>query len=119
MNSPYRHNTAASAARLIEAASEPYRLKARQGGVEFNVPEVPEIMLLADRLQLEVVLRNLLSNAFEAVTAADRPSVSPIALATIPSGPASTSRRKMLRRDSWPRAARRSAAFNVSIIQVL
>ena len=57
--------------RVIEAAAEPYRLKARQGGIQFIVSEVPDIVLLADRLQLEVVLRNLLSNAFEAVIAAD------------------------------------------------
>lgn len=56
---------------LIETAAEPYRLKARQNGVRFLVPEAPDITLLADRLQLEVVLRNLLSNAFEAVAAAD------------------------------------------------
>ena len=32
---------------------------------------MPEVLLLADRLQLEVVLRNLLTNAFDAVSQAD------------------------------------------------
>lgn len=56
---------------LIDSSAEPYRLKARQGGIQFIESEVPDIMLLADRLQLEVVLRNLFSNAFDAVAAAD------------------------------------------------
>jgi two-component system, LuxR family, sensor kinase FixL len=56
---------------IIVAAAERYKAKARQSGVTFLVMEVPEIMLLADRLQLEVVLRNLLSNAFDAVAVAD------------------------------------------------
>src|SRR5574338_381701 len=48
-----------------------------------------------------------------------RPSCSPMALATRPSGPASTNRRKMPRRVSWPRAARRSAAAMVSIFRII
>jgi len=56
---------------IIEAAAEHYKTKAQQTGIQFVVTEVPEIMLLADRLQLEVVLRNLLSNAFDAVAASD------------------------------------------------
>ena len=58
-------------AELVAAAAAHYQTKARQAGVRFCVAEVPELMLLADRLQLEVVLRNLLSNAFDAVAAAD------------------------------------------------
>ncbi len=56
---------------LVAAAAERYRLKAREAGVAFSVGDVPEIRLLADPLQLEVVLRNLLSNAFDAVLAPD------------------------------------------------
>ena len=56
---------------IIVAAAERYKARALQSGVTFLVMEVPEIMLLADRLQLEVVLRNLLSNAFDAVVVAD------------------------------------------------
>ena len=56
---------------LIAAAAAPYQSKARQGGVAFEVAEVPAVTLLADRLQLEVVLRNLLSNAFDAVAAVE------------------------------------------------
>ena len=58
-------------AELVAAAAAHYQTKARQAGVRFCVAEVPELMLLADRLQLEVVLRNLLSNAFDAVAATD------------------------------------------------
>lgn len=56
---------------LIESAAQSYRLKANNSGVRFLVPQAPDIVLLADRLQLEVVLRNLLSNAFEAVATVD------------------------------------------------
>ena len=58
-------------AELVAAAAAHYQARARQAGVRFCVAEVPELMLLADRLQLEVVLRNLLSNAFDAVAATD------------------------------------------------
>ena len=58
-------------AEIIAGAAAHYQAKARQCGVRFCVAEVPELMLLADRLQLEVVLRNLLSNAFDAVAATD------------------------------------------------
>ena len=56
---------------LIAAATAHYHSRARQGGVAFEVAEVPALTLLADRLQLEVVLRNLLSNAFDAVAAVE------------------------------------------------
>jgi two-component system, LuxR family, sensor kinase FixL len=56
---------------IIVAAAARYKARALQSGVTFLVMEVPEIMLLADRLQLEVVLRNRLSNAFDAVVVAD------------------------------------------------
>ena len=56
---------------IIEAAAEHYKTRAHQIEFQFLLAEVPEIMLLPDQLQLEVVLRNLLSNAFEAVAVAD------------------------------------------------
>lgn len=52
---------------LLDAALPPFAVKAQQGGVELTVDPLPPFALLADRRQLEVVLRNLLANAFEAV----------------------------------------------------
>ncbi|WP_136416349.1 ATP-binding protein [Herbaspirillum sp. ST 5-3] len=56
-------------AALLSAASEPFEKRAREQDVTLSIAEVPACTLLADRLQIEVVLRNLLSNAFDAVTA--------------------------------------------------
>lgn len=53
---------------LVESATTPFLEKAPGAGVELAVEPVPGLILHADRLQLEVVLRNLLSNAFDAVT---------------------------------------------------
>lgn len=52
---------------LLATAVAPFAAKADRQGVELAVDPVPPCALLADRLQLEVVLRNLLSNAFDAV----------------------------------------------------
>jgi two-component system, LuxR family, sensor kinase FixL len=52
---------------LIEAVAAKFRDKAAATGVEFTVGALPAVVINADRLQLEVVLRNLLANAFEAV----------------------------------------------------
>lgn len=41
--------------------------KARESGIDLVVEPIDRCTLMADRLQLEVVLRNLLTNAFEAV----------------------------------------------------
>ena len=54
-------------ARLIAAATAPFVERARLRGVEFVVAPAPEACLLGDRVQLEIVVRNLLSNAFEEV----------------------------------------------------
>lgn len=54
---------------LLDQSSCHYRERAVTQGVEFRLGPVPDVELLADRLQLEVVLRNLLANAFDAVTA--------------------------------------------------
>ena len=54
-------------AELLAAAVSPFAAKAQQHGVELVVDPASPHALLADRLQLEVVLRNLLTNAFDAV----------------------------------------------------
>lgn len=54
-------------AELLATAVAPFVAKAQRQGVELAVDPVPPCALLVDRLQLEVVLRNLLSNAFDAV----------------------------------------------------
>ena len=56
---------------LVEAAVAPYRVRAEQAGIRLRVAAMPEVTLLVDRLQMEVVLRSLLANAFESV--ADSP----------------------------------------------
>lgn len=61
-----------SLASLVHQASAYYFEKARQQDVCFQVSELPDLKLMADRLQLEVVLRNLLANAFDAAQAGGR-----------------------------------------------
>ncbi len=53
---------------LLETATRPFQAKAEQKGIDLHVFPAPDVKLLADRLQLEVVFRNLLSNAFEALS---------------------------------------------------
>ncbi|WP_301101918.1 ATP-binding protein [Propionivibrio sp.] len=57
---------------LLPSATRSFAIKAQKQGVEITIDPPPLCTLLADRLQLEVVLRNLLSNAFDAV--ADQPA---------------------------------------------
>lgn len=52
---------------LLASAASPFAARAQQQGIELSVDPAPPYGLWADRLQLEVVLRNLLSNAFDAV----------------------------------------------------
>lgn len=54
-------------AELIEAATLSFSAKALRSGVDLHILPLPDCSLLIDRLQIEVVLRNLLSNAFDAV----------------------------------------------------
>lgn len=56
---------------LLASAMQPFEAKARLERVELSLAAVPDGDVLVDRLQLEVVLRNLLANAFDAV--AERP----------------------------------------------
>ncbi len=52
---------------VVEQAIEPYQRKARQADVSLIIAVIPEVSLLVDRLQIELVLRNLLANAFDAI----------------------------------------------------
>ncbi len=52
---------------LITSVADSFRDQAAAARVVFSVGEIPSITLSADRLQIEVVLRNLLANAFDAV----------------------------------------------------
>lgn len=54
---------------LMVVATTPYARRAATAGVVLTVAAMPNGILMADRPQLEVVLRNLLSNAFDAVAA--------------------------------------------------
>jgi len=56
---------------LVAAATSPFVARAAEQGIELKVGAAPDGQVFVDRLQLEVVMRNLLSNAFEAV--ASRP----------------------------------------------
>jgi two-component system sensor kinase FixL len=54
---------------LITAAASPFLEKAKQRNIQVTVDPAPDCAVLADRLQLEIVLRNLLANAFDALAA--------------------------------------------------
>lgn len=58
---------------LIQAGISSFQPRATRAGVQFHAGPMPQVLLLADQLQLEVVLRNLLSNALDAVTAHPAP----------------------------------------------
>lgn len=59
---------------IVASAVAPFARRAAQAGIRFDVEPVPHCTLLADRIQIEVVIRNLLANAFEAVSAAALPA---------------------------------------------
>lgn len=52
---------------LVEGAAAPFRARAVEASIEFTVHTMPAVVINADRIQIEVVMRNLLANAFEAV----------------------------------------------------
>ncbi|MCC7082290.1 MAG: MASE1 domain-containing protein [Burkholderiales bacterium] len=60
-------------AELLHSAAEPFAARAARGVVELSVGPVVEACVLVDRLQIEVVMRNLVVNAFEAVEAESGP----------------------------------------------
>ncbi|WP_373988793.1 ATP-binding protein [Duganella sp. BuS-21] len=58
---------AVDAARLVSNVSQQFFVPLREHGVVLDVADMPELAVLADRLQIELVLRNLLANALDAV----------------------------------------------------
>jgi two-component system sensor kinase FixL len=54
---------------LIAGTVGSFSARARQAAIDFQVGDMPDCRMLCDRLQIEVVLRNLLSNAADAVVA--------------------------------------------------
>ncbi len=60
------HLERVSLAELLPAATALFSARAAKDGVLLTVPPIPEAAVMADRLQIEVVIRNLLSNAFDA-----------------------------------------------------
>jgi C4-dicarboxylate-specific signal transduction histidine kinase len=52
---------------LIEGAVVNFYEQARNEAIGFIVKDIPQAKLLGDRIQLEIVVRNLLANAFQAV----------------------------------------------------
>lgn len=54
---------------LIASVVAPFREKAALSGMTFEIGEIPAVTIHGDQLQLGVVLRNLLANAYEAVAA--------------------------------------------------
>ena len=57
---------------VVESVAGQFAARASSQGIHLLVAPLPACRLLADRMQLEVVLRNLLANALEAV--ADQPA---------------------------------------------
>lgn len=55
------------AGQLVSSVSQQFFTQLRQHGVLLQVDEMPPLAMLADRLQVELVLRNLLANALDAV----------------------------------------------------
>ena len=55
------------AGQLVSSVSQQFFTQLRQHGVVLEVAEMPMLAMLADRLQIELVLRNLLANALDAV----------------------------------------------------
>ena len=52
---------------LVAGISQQFYAQMREQGVELDVTDIPALPVLADRLQIELVLRNLLANALDAV----------------------------------------------------
>ena len=62
------HLERVSLAELLPTATALFSARAKKDGVQLTVPPIPEAIVIADRLQIEVVIRNLLSNAFDAAS---------------------------------------------------
>ena len=52
---------------LVSGVSQQFFAQLREHGVELRVNDMPQLAMQADRLQIELVLRNLLANALESV----------------------------------------------------
>lgn len=57
------------ASALLAAITQQFFSQCREQGVELAVAQAPPVSVLADRLQVELVLRNLLANALDSVAA--------------------------------------------------
>jgi signal transduction histidine kinase len=57
-------------AELLRSAAEPFAARAARSAIELSVQPTGPACVLVDRLQIEVVMRNLVVNAFEAVEGA-------------------------------------------------
>jgi two-component system sensor kinase FixL len=55
------------AGQLVSSVSQQFFAQLREHGVELRINDMPSLAMLADRLQIELVLRNLIANALEAV----------------------------------------------------
>jgi signal transduction histidine kinase len=53
---------------FLEQIALPFSVRARQLDIHFELAPLPRVQARLDRLQIELVLRNLLQNAFDAVT---------------------------------------------------
>ncbi|MGV7209640.1 ATP-binding protein [Oxalobacteraceae bacterium A2-2] len=62
---------AVEAAPLVQGVAQQFRAQCHEHGVQLQVGHIPPLAVLADRLQIELVLRNLLANACEAVQERD------------------------------------------------
>ncbi|NYE61681.1 signal transduction histidine kinase [Duganella sp. 1224] len=58
---------AVDAGQLVSSVSQQFFTQLRQHGVLLEVGDMPALAMLADRLQIELVLRNLVANALDAV----------------------------------------------------
>ncbi|KQW96559.1 histidine kinase [Massilia sp. Root418] len=57
------------ASTLLAAITQQFFSQCREQGVELAVAQAPPVAVLADRIQVELVLRNLLANALDSVAA--------------------------------------------------
>ena len=71
-----------SLAELISDSVEPFAEQARNAGIQLQVQAIPGATLVGDRIQLEIVLRNLLANAVQALGQAPEGAARRIAVDT-------------------------------------
>lgn len=98
---------------LLLKATAPFRTKLQSLGIELRVNNVPSCTLLADSLQLGVVMRNLLSNAMEAVSGQPQ-GQRHIILSAVPAG---VGRVRVRIEDSGPGLSAESAVASFDAFQ--